>query len=251
MEDVLTFTNISELENTKKFSISAWVKPKILSSYDGIFGIAQNGDANYRLGFSLGPNGSNIVIYLANGNNSYGTTGLNLLEEGRWNHWFMTFDGSQNSNAERLKFYLNGAEQILNYTGSIPSTTAARGYLASIGSEHAINGFFNGTIDDVAIWATRLSDDEVYKIYARQFPKYSGSYTSKPFSLGYAGPWEFLNWESSLPFAKELSLASGTDLENGLVLSENMNGPLGINFSQGVFKEAKNFNGTSDVINVP
>lgn len=77
----------------------------------------------------------------------------------QWYHLVAVYDGAQ------LVFYVNGVSQ-----GSWPLT----GNVATTGTEFQISGFqginevFTGRIDEVAVWNTGLSADQVLRLYQGQ-----------------------------------------------------------------------------------
>ena len=74
--------------------------------------------------------------------------------------------------------------------------------------------FSDGVIDDVAIWSTSLSQEDVTQIYQRQKQKYAGHYDSEVIDLGAVGSWTHLSAQTPLPFAKELTPLSGESAQD-------------------------------------
>src|SRR5439155_946517 len=74
---------------------------------------------------------------------NWGETTGNILANGTWGHWVMVFDGSQSTNATRLKFYFNNAAQTLTFTGTIPATTPNTAYTLRLAGTAAATDFID------------------------------------------------------------------------------------------------------------
>ncbi len=82
------------------------------------------------------------------------------------NHLAVAYDGAGATNEDRLQFYLNGVEQTLAFTGTIPDVTLVTSPAANLvlGCEH--NGsmqlqYFDGQFGEVCFWDRALSAGEI------------------------------------------------------------------------------------------
>ena len=138
------------------FTISAWVDPSSVSQHSFLFGVGgtildagEDGAHGYALGISSGnklwwwPYGAGDVF-------SKQSIPLNT-----WTHVALTYDGTY------ARMYINGVLDSTTKAGApgIPSFT-------KIGAKSWITGYFAGSIADVAISASALSDAQVSQLYA-------------------------------------------------------------------------------------
>jgi hypothetical protein len=97
------------------------------------------GGSNTTFQFSIGAAGANIACTIA----SSVTTGV-------WQHWLIAYDGSQTTNATRLKIFKDGAAQTVSFSGTVPATIAASGASFILGFSAAA---LDGSLADVMWWS--------------------------------------------------------------------------------------------------
>lgn len=111
-----------------------------------------------------------------------GTT--TTLTTGIWYHIFIVFDGSQTSNVNILKIYINGIQQTLTFTGTMGNVVGPTNYNFWIGSlvgnQAAL--YLDGMLDEVAIWNSAGTQQDAIDLYANggglQYPlKKRGSFS--------------------------------------------------------------------------
>lgn len=140
----------SSLDTGDVFSLECWVKRDVLG-VPGDSYLFSKGDGNYRLGFNN--DGIEIaqkavaIIALS----SYGITDTTA-----WHHVVWTKNGSIN------KIYLDGRDVTGSVTNSTISNTTDPVMLGNTSS----GGFFDGTIDEAAIYDYALTPAEVAEHYA-------------------------------------------------------------------------------------
>lgn len=145
------------------FTISAWVKPSSIDSYDMIISKDDSSttlNSGYRLMFDNGHHGR---ILVDNGSNQDAVT-TSTVPLNSWTHIVATFNGTD------LQIYHNG---------SLQATTQISGSLVSdnkqmvIGKKASQNSaYFGGAIDDITIWNTSLSAAEVQNLYSETYSKF-------------------------------------------------------------------------------
>jgi hypothetical protein len=91
-----------------------------------------------------------------------------ILANNTWGQWTAVFDGTQTGNANRLKFYFNGVEQSLAFTGTIPATTPDTVHDLRINGTSDNSDFFGGLIDEVRISNIARSADWIQTEYNNQ-----------------------------------------------------------------------------------
>lgn len=120
VDDVVEISQSDFLNNTKAYTFESWVK---VNSWKNTWDVVMNKrvDNNNRVGMELGNSQGQIYVHVCNGNNTYGSfSGFPVNE---WVHVAVVYDGTKVGNSQRLKFYMNGAEKTLAYTGTIPAAT--------------------------------------------------------------------------------------------------------------------------------
>ena len=151
-------TGVSQL------TVSAWVKPNTLANLKAV--VYRDDPVAGVGGWAMGTaiSSSSDVIVAVTGS-SYGQSTSGLFSNGNWGHWTMVFDGTQTGNANRMKFYFNGIQQPLTFTGTIPSTSAFSPVDVTVGMRVGATRAFNGQIDDVRIYNYALTSSQVKTLY--------------------------------------------------------------------------------------
>lgn len=100
----------------------------------------------------------NVYCNPSNGGLQYGSFASN---DTTLHHWGMVFDGNGSTNADKLKAYLDGANQTLSFTGTIPTTTAAADSSFKFGRSVPDAAFGTGDLSEGALWQAALTADEM------------------------------------------------------------------------------------------
>jgi hypothetical protein len=169
--------------NNNTFTIQAWVKPEAAgdNAYHGFLGwqtggrkpslwVSPTGDLHY----DSYKGNTRFDGIISDGNNKFFTTG-------KWVHVVWTNDGSN------YKIYKNGS---LVATETAPDTfNASNNYGYQIGK---VDNYFEGQIDEVAIWDVALSINDITALYNSGFglksSANSGNYDNAGDLVGY---WKF------------------------------------------------------------
>jgi len=78
----------------------------------------------------------------------------------------MVFDGSQSGNANRLKAYVDGKQQTLDFQGTIPATTPnTSGNPVTFGENLDATDFYSGKLDEVKIFNYALTPQQIRDVY--------------------------------------------------------------------------------------
>ncbi len=117
------------------------------SPWDGISFFVNDG---LGLRFTLSSDSSNQIT-VATGNN---TVPLN-----KWIHVIATYDGS--STSAGMKIYVNGQEQVVTASGALTGTVR-NSYSISIASFNGNGLWFNGAVDEAAVYLRALSASEIH-----------------------------------------------------------------------------------------
>lgn len=168
------------------YTQSAWIKPNVLGP-QGIVGWGNYGAVRQVNAFRLFDSGNGFRHYWWGAD--LDATGLSTtLNNGSWHHVATTYDGTTR------RIYLNGVQVNADTPGANGATAAN----FRIGSTN--NGeFFNGSIDDVAIYNHALTAAEVASLAGGASPMAGPSitnFTATPASA-YEGGAVTLNWTVS------------------------------------------------------
>ena len=151
--------------NTLKFNgqitISTWVKPNSLPSPVS-YVLSKGADGGTPYGYE--------VILISNGSaqmdswdstgmkNGYTSSPVNSIQVNKWNHILFKYDGTY------AKTYING---VLTNTSPVKNTIFSNAYDLKFGKRY-ISGlpyYFNGNMDDIAIYNRALDSIEIQIIY--------------------------------------------------------------------------------------
>jgi len=159
-----------DLDSYNSFSISTWVKADTLASNKMVC-------AQYRKGSSF--SNSSWVLYIeAPGGTPYMTfyifsggsailAGKNtVLSTGQWYHIAATWDGSTS------KLYINGVKETTEGTVSSMNSTIVNTLIGASNDSAGTGttGFWDGNIDEVAIWNSALTQAQISQVYNNGYP---------------------------------------------------------------------------------
>lgn len=115
---------------------------------------------------TMGPSGgtndnrSGIIYYYDASNHTSWNPGSRSLYNGKWHHWFITYDG----NTGQLKQYIDGQLDQETIRTNLYHLETVRPF--NVGSQWATNyGGHGGNITDVRVYQTQLTDQEIKEIY--------------------------------------------------------------------------------------
>jgi hypothetical protein len=152
--------DITELDATQAFTAEAWFKADVLRNWSNIVIRAQSNE--HRIAIQLGgleAGRADVYGIVGNGENSHGYTSGRPVAEGAWYHVALVYDGTANQQADRLKIYLNGAQQTLRFSGTIPSITTDISRSLTISSSGTNS--MNGGMDEIRLWRSALSAADI------------------------------------------------------------------------------------------
>ena len=149
--------------STNNVSISSWMKSSESVVYNDIripFGARPtSGGSNYAIGrirsqFAT-PTELNVALF-----NTFGTT---VLNDGNWHNLVYTF----NHTSKEVKAYVDG-----NTTPEVTTTFPSYilNYQFSVGADPLLSAFFNGNVDECAIFYSVLSTSDITSIYGTGVP---------------------------------------------------------------------------------
>ena len=154
--------------NEEKGTVSMWFRPNKYQS--SVLFSQYNGDLN-RLSFSLV--GNNLSLYGGHASTSYVSFATsNFTNDTQWRYAVMTYD----YNEDTFKLYIDGiliGNRTTNMTKSDNDGRVVFGanYDYDVAPTYYLS-YFNGSIDEVAIYSKVLNENEVLTLYASQKAKF-------------------------------------------------------------------------------
>ncbi|MFW6725247.1 LamG-like jellyroll fold domain-containing protein [Streptomyces sp. MAR4 CNY-716] len=167
--DAYAATDLSAVNNTGGFTVSAWVKLDAKPTAGAAVVASQPG--NERMGFALhyaaahdrwifngfSADTPDATVHRAMAPNPGG------VQTGTWTHLV----GSYDSVEDKLRLFVDGT--LVGETPFTSTWNARRGLQLGAGSGSGVaKDFFPGTLDEVQIFDKRIAQDEVDKLYAKQ-----------------------------------------------------------------------------------
>jgi hypothetical protein len=169
--DYLTRSSIGTLETSG--SVSAWVKLDSMSANGFIFQLRAESGTNDQI-ILLWNNASAVI----RGNVKFdGTTnvvdsGSGLENDGNWHHVVFTWmSGSKTASDNYTRIYIDGSETDNDAIGNTWADAESPVELVIGRNSIQSNAYFNGHINDVAIFSDALTSSEVTAIYNEGSPK--------------------------------------------------------------------------------
>lgn len=173
--------DIHSIEGVARLTVMMWARPQVLTGRQFAFTFSKGDPSgNSRLMMATGPSAGrggvdSVEMGVCNGGNTFGYTAGGVLVENQWRHLCFVFDGTGATNADRLKFYVNGLQVGLTYFGTQPTSTPSNVHPVRIGWDgNAPSGsivrYWDGEIDDVRVYIRTLSAGEVFESFAGASP---------------------------------------------------------------------------------
>ena len=169
--DYLTRATIGSLETTG--SVSAWVKLDSMSANGFIFQLRAESGTNDQI-ILLWNNAAGVI----RGNVKFGGTtnivdsGSGLENDGNWHHVVFTWmSGSKTASDNYTRIYIDGSETDNDAIGNTWADASAPAELVIGRNSIQSNAYFNGHINDVAVFDDALTSSEVTAIYNSGSPK--------------------------------------------------------------------------------
>ena len=142
-----------------QFSMCAWMKRTLSNS---LIIISQVESLSNDISFELWSDGY-AYFEVGNGSNSYGRV---LNNSTSWQLLSMVYNGTLVGNSNRLKGYINGVEQTLDFSSTtIPATTGTVNANFILGSYLAGPSYGSGNISNIQTYNRALSAQEVLQNY--------------------------------------------------------------------------------------
>lgn len=165
----------NNFNSINKFSFAGWVYPTMVSINNwGSFFSLESSSTGGRIvihefpSASPNPDGTEEILISISQNTGagygHGSTSSNILVPNRWAHVAFVYDGTQTGNNNRLKLYVNGKEEPLTFSGTIPPTTTHTYDSYHIGWYSYLSHFKGGKLDEFSFWNVSLSESQIREI---------------------------------------------------------------------------------------
>ena len=216
-EDNLTFNGIDNSVNfnntynlSGNFSIETWIKPNAINGNIQTI-LSKRNEGNWTTGYDLRLYNNEIQFY-AN-NTSVTRTGITV---NRWYHIAVTFDGA----AYRL--YVDGLLVNTKTTTVSPAPNTANALLGAMSRpNNTPTNYYNGWMDEVRIWNTRLTVDQIRLMMNQEIENDGGNVIGR-----ITGPMVAtgLNWSNLIAYYR---MNRSSDITGGnLIANAGVNGVL-------------------------
>ena len=156
-DDYVDLEDINELNGTTKFTIETMV-------YYTESGVSKTLFSKRFDHYNKIQLFSNLVFAVANNGDLMEATITSSIPPFTWVHLAAVYDADGATNADKMKIYIDGVAQSLDFNGEIPLSTAVNSAPALIGSESAdayANVCFTGKMNDFRIWNTARSAAQI------------------------------------------------------------------------------------------
>lgn len=151
--DYINVPDSASLSPTARFSLDLWVYQDAAS---GSRVIAAKGP-DPAVSWLVRIDTSTLRVFIGN-TADYGECAA--PSTGAWHHLVVVFDGSLTGNSNRLKVWIDGVQQSLGFTGTIPSSIPNTSEALQLGAWNGGTNF-NGDLDEVAFYNTALTASEI------------------------------------------------------------------------------------------
>jgi len=187
---------------SNQFSMSKWINFQTLATAKPI--VSQWGNSQNTVLVKTDDTNSDelricIASSLIDDCTNYGITTDTDISENTWNNLQVVYDGSQSTNATKLKLFINGKQKNLSFTGTIPTTITDSSEELEVGGDPDLLTYINGKIDEVKIYPYARTVDQIKQDYNAGLAGQSsskgtstafGSSSDKWMSDGLVGHWK-------------------------------------------------------------
>ncbi|MFA6022956.1 MAG: LamG-like jellyroll fold domain-containing protein [Candidatus Pacearchaeota archaeon] len=164
INDYLNITHSSSLNLGNNLTVEAWIYPRNLTNRVAIYSTRVNNPAgSWQLEVGRGNFHTNVVV--VSGINTWvAESANNAVTLNAWNHIVYTRNGTGTGTS---KIYVNGQLQTLQAETAYSFVDNSDSKMIGAGTSLLADHFFNGTIDEVAVYNRTLSAAEVLARYNR------------------------------------------------------------------------------------
>ncbi|MFT4756291.1 MAG: hypothetical protein ACI91R_000936, partial [Vicingaceae bacterium] len=157
-DDYLTVPASSNLNFTEEFTIEGWINANSSASLGAIYSQFEAGSSNKRVELQFKSSAKIGLVLSSDGaTNTYILESNSIIPLNEWVHVAATFKGGTG-----VVLYINGVNESFTATGTIPTTIFSSADITTIGASRQGNqNFYNGAIDEMRVWSTALSENDI------------------------------------------------------------------------------------------
>ncbi|MBY0369703.1 hypothetical protein K2X33_03390 [bacterium] len=167
-----SYVTAAAVAMTSAFTVESWIKFNNSQTQRSAF----NQLTGAGVGWMLRTNYDTNLYFFVSDNSAAWYTMLgyctNCITSG-WHHVAAVFDGSQGSNSNRLKIYVDGVAQSLSF-GTLPTSLPNTGQQIQLGASSATADIWDGWLDEFAVYTTALTSTQIAAHYNAGNAAYSG-----------------------------------------------------------------------------
>ena len=169
IDDYVNCGNDNSTDVTDEITISAWIKPIDNTNIQKIVIKSNDASTDWSYGLGISGNGASekkLNFHIKSGSATWNSLdSTNDLTAGVWTHFVGVYDGTD------MRIYVNGVldSTPLSVTGNVYGQSGKDIFIGTNGNAALPDGqFYNGTMDEVAIFNRVLSPAEILNIYNNQ-----------------------------------------------------------------------------------
>lgn len=155
VDDLLNFGDVTELNGASKVVVdwSMLAMETSITSGDVVWGKNVVANQRFNVEFANPTPSSSLFIRVEGGSPANATTPAGTFGSKRWTRFTLAFDGTQATNAERLRLFVEGAQVALTFAGSIPAALSN-----SVGSSFVLanDGLGSANKSNIAVRSLRI-----------------------------------------------------------------------------------------------
>ena len=204
---------------TGAFSVSFWTKLNAYGTSPAFVSTANNSGSQ---GFEIRQNSSNNKLDFYFGAGSVFTDSNSALPLNEWMHIACTYDSTT------LKIYINGVQQTSTATGTLASVNNN----IYIGKAYNYSRYINGSIDQLRLFNTALTQSQVTTLARGIATSYSGTATN-------------VNFNGYLDFQPDFVWIKNRDNAYNHYLYDSIRGPKNVLISDSTIQNTVQTNGLS------
>ncbi|MFT6947668.1 MAG: hypothetical protein ACJARP_002095, partial [Vicingaceae bacterium] len=164
-DDYLTVPASSNLNFTEEFTIEGWINANSSASLGAIYSQFEGGFSNSRVELQFKSSAKIGLILSDDGaTNTYFLESNSIIPLNEWVHVAATFKGGTG-----VVLYINGVNESFTSSGTVPTTIFSSAEITTIGaSRQGAQNFYNGAIDEMRVWSTALSENDIRNWMAKK-----------------------------------------------------------------------------------
>ena len=178
--DLISCTDIGELDGATNFSLGGWMKRDSSST---ICSLSKRVDQNNIIWISLYSDG-NLSATVRNGATNIWTVANNSA---LWQHIIMAYDGTEGTADDRIKVYINGTFTTGSHAGTHPTSSDDNSAVYNFGTA-GTGPETDGDMAEQKVWSSTLTANEILSDYYGTTPSRSTLVGYWPLGYGSTEP---------------------------------------------------------------